>query len=126
VLPDITPNIGADHDGRSPLPRYLESLARVERLRPEPVRVYPGHGAPFTGLADRARAIREHHRGREEALLALLRADGPRTVYELALALFGPLRDYHVALGAAEVHAHLDKLAAEGRAVVRDGHYRAG
>jgi hypothetical protein len=47
-----------------------------------------------------------------------------KTVPDTRAQLFGPLRGHHVALGTAEVYAHLNKVEHEGRAIDRDGRYR--
>jgi hydroxyacylglutathione hydrolase len=127
VLPDVSPNIGGgDFETPDLLRRYLASLERVLPLQTDDLRVYPGHGEIFTDLAGRVRQLREHHREREQTILELLHDRGPMTVYEIAVALFGPLRGHHVALGTAEVYAHLDKVEHEGRVIHRQGHYRLG
>ncbi len=125
VLPDVSPNIGGgDFETPDLLRRYLKSLERVRPLQADDLRVYPGHGEPFADLAGRVRELREHHREREQTILELLHDRGPMTVYEVAVALFGPLRGHHVALGTAEAYAHLEKAEREGRVIDRDGRYR--
>lgn len=125
VLPDVSPNIGGgDFTTPDLLRRYLASLERVRQFQTDDLRVYPGHGAPFADLAGRVRELWEHHREREQAILELLQDRGPMTVYELAVRLFGALRGHHVALGTAEVFAHLDKLGRDGRVSQREGRYR--
>jgi glyoxylase-like metal-dependent hydrolase (beta-lactamase superfamily II) len=125
VLPDISPNIGADLGAPGLLGRYLASLRRVMALQTTDLRVYPGHGAPFTDLAGRVEELLAHHHTREEAIVEVLRTREAQTVYQAAVNLFGPLRDFHVVLGTAEVYAHLEKLAGEGRVVLQADRYRA-
>lgn len=124
VLPDVSPNIGGgDFETPNLLRRYLESLERVRHLQADDLRVHPGHGEPFADLAGRVRELQEHHREREETILELLHGRGSLTVYEIAVALFGPLRGHHVALGTAEVYAHLEKAEREGRISVVEKRY---
>lgn len=125
VLPDVSPNIGGDLTSSGLLRRYLASLERVKPLEAEGLRVYPGHGAPFHDLAERAHALQDHHLQREEAIVRLLEARGPQTIYEIASGLFGRLRDYHLVLGTGEVHAHLEKLLAEDRVLERGRRFAA-
>lgn len=122
VLPDVSPNIGGG-GGSGMLRRYLDALDRIGRLQADGLTVHPGHGAPFADLERRVQWLRDHHREREQAIVAFLLAHGPATVYEIAVGLFGQLRSHHVALGTAEVHAHLEKLASEERVIHRNGRY---
>jgi glyoxylase-like metal-dependent hydrolase (beta-lactamase superfamily II) len=71
VLPKITPNIGYYPNARpNPLADYLEALQHVRDL---PARlVLPGHGRPFTGLAERVDELSAHHAERSAAILAAL------------------------------------------------------
>jgi glyoxylase-like metal-dependent hydrolase (beta-lactamase superfamily II) len=119
VLPDVSPNIGGSGlHSHGLLRRYLESLQRVLAL--------PAHGEPITDLAGRVQALLNHHRERELTILGLLQSGGPKSVYEIARALFGKLHGHHVILGTAEVFAHLEKLADEERVTLRSGKYEAG
>jgi hydroxyacylglutathione hydrolase len=124
VLPDVSPNIGgAGWVTSGILRRYLASLERMEPLQTDDLIVYPGHGDPFHDLVGRVRWLKEHHREREEAIVAFLGKNGPATVYEIAVGIFGRLRSHHVALGTAEIYAHLEKLESEERLIQRDGRY---
>src|SRR5262249_38842409 len=106
------------------LRRYLDSLDRVARLQTDDLVALPGHGEPFTDLAGRVAELKTHHAEREAAIEAIVRAHGPLTVYEVAHRLFGRLPGFHLVLGTAEAHVHLEKLAEEGKLVVSDGCYR--
>ena len=126
VLPTISPNIGAGELRRSGmLRRYIDSLDRIARLQTADLLALPGHGGPFTDLAGRVAELKAHHAEREAAILTIVRGGGPMNVYQIARQLFGPLPSYHLMLGTAEAHAHLEKLAAEGRLTFRDGCYLA-
>ena len=116
ILPRITPNIGLYPYARpNPLRDYLESIQRVRDL---PARlVLPGHGKPFTQLAQRVDELREHHEERGEAVRAVLR-EHPDGMHAAAVAadIFGPrLRtpdDHRFAL--VEMLAHLEYLRERG------------
>lgn len=121
VLPDYTPNVGAtDVTSKGMLARYLDSLGKIRRYAP--LTSYPGHGDQITDLEARIETILSHHRERTERILSRLKDGDPRTVYELALELFGSLRDHHVLLGAGEVQAHLELLEIQGRVVSLEDH----
>lgn len=125
ILPKITPNIGLYPYARpNPLRDYLASIQRVRDL---PARlVLPGHGKPFTRLAERVDELREHHEERGEAVRGVLR-EHPGGMHAAAVAadIFGPrLRtpdDHRFAL--VEMLAHLEYLRERGLAVrdERDG-----
>lgn len=126
VLPTISPNIGAGELRRTGMMRrFLNSLDRVARLQSDGIIVLPGHGKPFSNLAQRCEELRSHHGQRERAILEIVRTGEPRTVYEIARALWPKLPGYHLVLGTAEVNAHLEK-AIEDELVCEDaGRYRA-
>jgi glyoxylase-like metal-dependent hydrolase (beta-lactamase superfamily II) len=125
VLPDISPNIGGgDMRRRGLLKDFLQSLQRVSDLESEIDNVLPGHGQPFPDLSARCRALRDHHGERLEKILDLLEKKGPLRVYETARNLFGEMNDFHIVLGCAEAHAHLEYLVDEGRVICELGEYR--
>jgi glyoxylase-like metal-dependent hydrolase (beta-lactamase superfamily II) len=115
LLPGITPTVGRYADGTpDPLGAYLASLERTIQLAPE--LVLPGHGEPIKEPAARARELIEHHRERLEATAAALR-DGPRTAYEVSLALFqSDLDASGRRFAVAETLAHLERLEVGGAA----------
>jgi glyoxylase-like metal-dependent hydrolase (beta-lactamase superfamily II) len=115
VLPTISPNIGAGELRRSGMMRrFLDSLDRVAKLQADDLVVLPGHGKPFSNLAERCGQLRAHHEKRETAILEILRAGEPKTVYEVASTLWRKLPGYHLTLGTAEVNAHLEKSVEDG------------
>lgn len=121
LLPDYTPNIGATEITASGmLPRYLHSLRTIKEYAH--LRVLPGHGGEIHDLVERVETILAHHRKREERILAILSRKRPQTVYEIAVELFGTLKDHHALLGAGEVQAHLEVLEAQGRVRRVEGH----
>lgn len=129
LLPDYTPNIGAtDMESGHLLGQYLGSLAKIRRLAGIEL-VLPGHGEPISDIAARISAIEAHHRERSERILEILTGERPQTVYQIALQLFGQLRDHHVLLGCGEVWAHLEALIEGGQVEQSDsepGRYLVG
>ena len=90
---------------------YLESLRRVQRLRPAVI--YPGHG-PI--VDDPARVIAEylaHRLERESQILAAVRA-GATTVGEVVGRVYAAVDPVLHPAAAISVEAHLRKLADEG------------
>jgi glyoxylase-like metal-dependent hydrolase (beta-lactamase superfamily II) len=92
---------------------YLESLTRLEALRPRVI--YPAHGPPFTEPDVALSRYRRHREDRERQVLAALDA-GARTAEEIADHVYG--KDMHpdlrrFALGA--VQAYMMHLYSEGR-----------
>ena len=69
-----------------PVAEFLDSLDKVERL--DARLVLSGHGRPFTDVAGHVAANRGLVEQRLEAVQAAL-ADGPRTAYEVAQAVYG-------------------------------------
>lgn len=125
VLPTISPNIGAGElRRRGMMQRFLDSLDRVARLQSDDMVVYPGHGGPFSNLAQRAAELKAHHGQREAKIFEALRSGGPKTVYETAHTLWSKLPGYHLTLGTAEVNAHLEKLIDESRVREEDGRFQ--
>jgi len=121
LLPDYTPNIGATEIVASGmLPKYLASLQMIKEYAH--LRVLPGHGGEIHNLIERVETILAHHREREERILSILSYEKPKSVYEIAVELFGPLKDHHALLGAGEVQAHLEVLEAQGRVRRSEGH----
>ncbi len=115
LLPDYTSNVGAtDMEAAEPLSQYLSSLRKIQGLTGIEMTL-PGHGEPMIDFSDRIATIEAHHRERSQKIWEILADGKPQSVYEIALRLFGRLRDHHVLLGCGEVHAHLAALISEGR-----------
>jgi glyoxylase-like metal-dependent hydrolase (beta-lactamase superfamily II) len=124
LLREITPNVGRWEDTLpDPLGRYLETLSRIEDLRP--VLVYPGHRQVIDDPAGRAAEIRVHHAERLDQHVEALR-DGAQTAYEVGVRLWGGELGLHERRFAlAESLAHLERLELEGRAEqVEPGRWR--
>lgn len=136
VLPHITPSIGFE-----PVPlelvlgRYLRSL-RIVREMPDR-RLLPAHGPVTPSAHRRVDELLDHHSRRLDECLAALGGD-ELTAFECAQRLtwtrrkraFAELDEFNQMLAVGEAAAHLDLVAAQGRAsaVDRDGvrHYSAG
>jgi glyoxylase-like metal-dependent hydrolase (beta-lactamase superfamily II) len=73
-----------------PVAEFLDSLDKVERL--DARLVLAGHGRPFTDVAGHVAANRALVQERLDATRAAL-ADGPRTAYEVAQAVYGDRMD---------------------------------
>lgn len=126
VLPSLSPNIGGgDIDKPNLLTHYLASLDRIAPLQSQNLLVLPGHGAPFTRLAERCHSIAKHHHQRLDRIANMLTTHKPLTVYQIAHALFGEMKSIHLLLGCAEANAHLQYLQQQSRAqVTSDGRWR--
>ena len=121
ILFDITPNITWWPESDNSLKDYLENLEKVYSLDVE--LVLPGHRRIWNDHRGRITEIKEHHQSRlKEALSAL--GDGAKTAWDVApyitwdieiksWAEFPPMQKWF-AIG--ETIAHLDYLAADGRA----------
>jgi glyoxylase-like metal-dependent hydrolase (beta-lactamase superfamily II) len=116
LLPKISPNIGLHpQSGADPLDDYISSLERIRRLVVETV--LPAHGDPFYDHRERIAEIIEHHDARKAALVRLA-ADGAKSGWELAAALFQGIMQRNVfqqRLALQETLAHCQSLAVEGR-----------
>lgn len=115
LLAEITPNVGRWEDTAfDPLGRYLETLARLERLAPTVV--YPGHGPVITDAPRRAREIVRHHDERLAVTHEALER-GAVTAYEVACAIWPGEHGLHEQRFAlVESISHLERLSVEGRA----------
>jgi glyoxylase-like metal-dependent hydrolase (beta-lactamase superfamily II) len=81
ILGSITPGIQQRVDNEHPLEEYLSSLDRVYALDIEVV--LPGHRSAFKNAKKRIEEIKEHHRQRNNEVLAILQ-EGSGTIYEVA------------------------------------------
>lgn len=114
LLPDYTPNVGATEvTATNMLPKYRNSLRRMREF--SGLRILPGHGAHITDVTRRIDTILAHHEERDKRILNILADGHPRTVYEIALSLFGKMREHHALLGSGEVQAHLEVLEQQGQ-----------
>ncbi len=123
VLPDISPNVGGgDMKNRGLLPHYLSSLAKIRDVtRNQQLLVMPGHGDPMESVTERCNELIRHHEARMEEIVTILQRESGLTVYEIALRLFGKMKDFHVILGCAEAYSHLELLLEQSRIVEDEG-----
>jgi hydroxyacylglutathione hydrolase len=121
LLPHYTPNVGAtDITVGQMLKKFLSSL---DRIRPYAhLEAFPGHHHTMKNFGARLDLIWEHHKKREAKILELLSEKHPQTIFEIALKLFGTMREHHLLLGCGEVHAHLELLE-ELQHVSRKNHH---
>ena len=93
---------------------YLDSLARVKAMRLR--RIAPGHGQ----VIEDPQAVLDHclaHRAeREAAVLAALQAEGTATIDRIVEVVYVDVDAQRHPIARHTVHAHLRKLADEGRA----------
>lgn len=110
VLPTITPHIAGSSAADS-LASYLATLDLVASL--DGVRLgLPAHGHPFTDVAGRVQAIKDHHLERTERIRAASAALGPLDVVGLSHEVF-PERHWGV-MAESETFAHLEHLVSSG------------
>lgn len=117
VLPRITPLIGLQPNrDNAPLRQFLDSLDTASAF--DDHQALPAHEYRFAGLAQRARAIQRHHERRCAELLAVVRAQGQPTVWELAthISWGRPWSEIGIMRVAAlaETAAHADYLVERG------------
>ena len=117
VLPRITPTLGVNRQRADPVGDYVRALDRLRALGP--ALVLPGHGRPPEDGAARIRELRAAADAETDTVAALLETEG-RTCWQLVQARY-PEREMPVStrmLALRETLAHLDRLAAAGRAAV--------
>jgi glyoxylase-like metal-dependent hydrolase (beta-lactamase superfamily II) len=108
--------IDVSHGGN--LSEYLASLQRVLDL--EPRQLFPAHGPRVDDPPALVQSYIEHRRKRERQMIAAIET-GHRTVETIAESIYDGLEPRLMPAARENVRAHLEKLAAEGVAVDRDG-----
>ncbi len=125
VLPQITPSISLEAAPQElPLGDFLDSL-RLVRQMPD-CKLLPAHGPVAPSVHARVDELIDHHDQRLAVMTGEL-ADGPRTAYEVALAVRWTSRNRQLTdldlmnqtLAVGETEAHLDLLVARGQAVAQ-------
>ncbi|HET9896182.1 MAG TPA: MBL fold metallo-hydrolase [Streptosporangiaceae bacterium] len=125
VLPHITPSISLEAAPQElPLGDFLDSL-RLVRQMPD-LMLLPAHGPVAPSVHSRVDELLDHHHQRLTAMATEL-AGGPRTAYEVALAVRWTSRNRKLTdldlmnqtLAVGETEAHLDLLVARGQAIAR-------
>ena len=101
---------------------YLDSIERLLAL--DLAALAPGHGHVIEKPHDEVRHLIAHRMKREQKVLDAFRHGNPATLDELLPIVYDdvPLRVHPVA--RRSLHAHLIKLAREGRAVESDGSWK--
>jgi hydroxyacylglutathione hydrolase len=99
-----------DDDGD--LVQYLDSLRRVQGL--DVRRIYPAHGPVIEDAAARIQEYLDHRMLRERQVLDAL-GHGARTIPEMVRVIYADVSPALHGAAAMSVHAHLRKLAKEGR-----------
>ena len=99
---------------------YLASLERLSARRLRLRTIAPGHGHLIEDPAARLAGYLTHRLEREAAILAALES-GATTVEQLVDAVYVDLHGTLRGAAGQTVHAHLLKLAAEGRVTGADG-----
>jgi glyoxylase-like metal-dependent hydrolase (beta-lactamase superfamily II) len=103
-------------------------LSQLERLRAMRLRaIAPGHGQVILDPVDTIDGYLSHRRAREEMVAAALAEAGEITVAELVARIYTDVPEHLHTMAGYSVWAHLQKLAAEGRAEgsTLDGTWRA-
>ena len=114
VLPMVKPGLGlGGFSESSPIGDYLASLDRVAVFDDD--EVLPGHEYRFTGIAERAKQLGDHHRKRSTEIAALLAAGSPPVVWELASRIswtagWGNLEGLYLQSALAQTAMHLRYL----------------
>lgn len=92
---------------------YLDSLAKVRQLRLRSIA--PGHGHLIDDPKARLDWYIEHRLEREQQVLDTLTAAGTAKIAQLVASIYLDLDPELVPVAERTVHAHLLKLAAEGK-----------
>jgi glyoxylase-like metal-dependent hydrolase (beta-lactamase superfamily II) len=103
---------------------YLASLERLSARRLRLRTIAPGHGHLIDDPAARIAAYIAHRLEREAAIVAALES-GATTLDQLVDAVYVDLHPTLREAAAQTVHAHLLKLASEGRATAAGGAWAA-
>jgi glyoxylase-like metal-dependent hydrolase (beta-lactamase superfamily II) len=98
---------------------YLSSLDRLATLQPSLATIAPGHGRLISDPAQAIANIVAHRLEREAQVAAALSAhDGPAGLDDLLPVVYGDVADSLLPVARFSLWAHLQKLAADGRALL--------
>ncbi len=101
---------------------YLHSLDKLQSHDFE--RIAPGHGGIMERGKEVLAALRAHRLAREDKVLRSLRRAGAATLDELTPMVYDDVAAERHRWARLTLEAHLIKLAREGLAGERDGHWR--
>ena len=118
VLPSITPHISGLSLEADPLKAFFDSLDRAAAIK-HVSQVLPAHGHPFSDLAARCEAIKDHHDERLDEVRLIAKELGPSTVEAFMKRLFKE-RSWG-GMAESETYAHLEHLRLMGSADRHDG-----
>jgi glyoxylase-like metal-dependent hydrolase (beta-lactamase superfamily II) len=90
---------------------YMSSLEKL-RQREDAI-LWPGHGGPVTTPQRYLRALTQHRRAREQAILARVRA-GDRTIAQMAAHIYQGLDARLFGAASFSILAHLEALVERG------------
>lgn len=112
ITPHQFPKAIAAYGG---LAHYLDSLQKIRAL--SGIRLaLGGHEEPIADLGKRIDEIAAFHRERLDRVRSICAE--PRTIYEVATAMFGERQGYDVILAVDEAGAHLEVLHARGEIAI--------
>lgn len=100
---------------------YLRSLDRLRGM--EMNAIAPGHGGIIENPREVIDGIIRHRLARESKVLGALRAHPALTSRELVQHVYDDVPPSRHGIAERSLHAHLEKLAEEGRARCRDGRW---
>ena len=118
VLPRISSNVSVYplEPDANPLADWLHSLAKLKARIPNDVLVLPAHNSPFRGLHARIDELADSHQ-RGLARLTDLLTEPKRAVDAFGALFSRPISDGLLGMATGEAIAHLNYLAANGRAI---------
>jgi glyoxylase-like metal-dependent hydrolase (beta-lactamase superfamily II) len=122
VLPRISSNVSVlpSEPHADPLQDWISSLRRIARQVPDEVLVLPAHNSPFRGLHARIEDLISHHERTLEHLTTAL--ENRSRAVDLFPVLFSrPVTPATLTMATGETLAHLNHLAAKGRALCEIG-----
>jgi len=125
LLPEITPTPAIQFDNGvrfASLPRFVDSLKRWNASSPH--FCYPGHGEPFSNVAEVIAANLAQVEQRSARLREELRGLGSATVYEVAERMYPRALRRRFWQIISTVQGHLDVLAEAGDVFEEAGRWR--
>ncbi len=99
--------------------QYLESLRRLLDMRFKAIA--PGHGDLIDDPAAKIKEYLTHRQAREDAIVAAMTGVDETTIDEIVAKVYVDVAEHLHPIARHSVHAHLLKLASEGRATGADG-----